>query len=319
MDMRFGAQTLQAWLAALGAGGEGAPGWSVEVARDVFEALLSGALGELEAGALLTALRIKGESIEEVEGAMAALAPHVRAVTVDPARPVVVIPSYGGALRQANLVPLLACLLADHGLQVVVHGPREAPGRTTTAQILLAMGLADAFLPADPGGVLARQLPVFVPVDVLSPPLAWLLGLSRRLGVRNTGHLLCRLLEPTGVRGALQLASFADPATQALQRAWFERRGGCALLAAGGQGEVVADLRRAAPLDWVHDGRTERLAPCEPLAAEPMPALPHAGDAQATAHWIQSVLAGERPVPAGVDRQVRRVVELSARSAAAPV
>lgn len=314
--MRFGAATLQAWLAALGAGGAGAPGWSAEVARDVFEALLSGALGELEAGALLTALHIKGESIAEVEGAMAALAPHVRAVPVDPARPVVVVPSYGGALRQANLVPLLACLLADHGLQVVVHGPREAPGRTTTAQVLQAMGLADAFFPADPGGVLARQLPVFVPVDVLSPPLAWLLGLRRRLGVRNIGHLLCRLLEPTGVAGALQLASFADPATQALQRAWFERRGGCALVAAGGQGEVVADLRRAPPLDWVHDGRTERLTPCDPQGAEPMPALPHAGDARATAHWIQSVLAGERPVPSGIDRQVRRVVELSARGAA---
>lgn len=316
MHMGFGDGALQAWLKEIGRGRDGARSLSADDAQALFSAVFSGALGDLETGAVLIALRMKGESVEEVAGAMAALAPHVRPVPVDVARPVVVIPTYNGARHMANLVPLLACLLADAGLQVVVHGVREDPRRTTTREILQAMGLGDAIAPADPRGVLARQVPVFVPVDLLCPPLARLLELRWRLGVRNIGHTLCKLLEPTGAPGALQLASFTHPEFNLLQHAWFERIGTRAVIARGTEGEVVANARRAVQVDWVHDGRTEVLAAGESAAVAPLPALPEARDAQATARWIQSVLAGERPVPPAIDAQVRRIVGLCARPAA---
>jgi hypothetical protein len=78
----------------------------------------------------------KGESLDEVRAGLDVLEPLLRRVPVDPMRPTVAIPSYNGARSTANLTPLLACLLADSGLQVVVHGVTGDPRRTTTAEIM---------------------------------------------------------------------------------------------------------------------------------------------------------------------------------------
>lgn len=91
----------------------------------------------------MIALRVKGESVEqEIEGALAALDCRIDRIAVDLSRPVVAIPSYNGARKMANLTPLLACLLADAGVQVIVHGVTDDAVRTTTHQIIRAMGIA---------------------------------------------------------------------------------------------------------------------------------------------------------------------------------
>jgi anthranilate phosphoribosyltransferase len=77
----------------------------------------------------------------------------------------------------------------------------------------------------------------------------------------------------------------------------------------GTEGEPVASTRRAAQIDWVHEGRSEILVPATAGPARDMPALPDAHDAPATARWIQSVLAGERPVPEPIEQQVAAVLQ----------
>ncbi len=49
-----------------------------------------------------------------------------------------VLPSYNGARKQANLTPLLALLLAKVGLPVVVHGVLDDSTRVTSAEIFRA-------------------------------------------------------------------------------------------------------------------------------------------------------------------------------------
>lgn len=56
------------------------------------------------------------------------------ALPVDMPMPIV-IPSYNGARKQANLTPLLALLLAREGVPVLVHGVSQDPGRVTSAEI----------------------------------------------------------------------------------------------------------------------------------------------------------------------------------------
>lgn len=292
----------------IGRGKDGARPLDAARMRALFDLVFSGRLAELELGALLIALRMKGETVEEIEGALQALGPHLNRVPVDPARPAVSIPSYNGARRSANLTALLACLLADAGVQVVVHGVVRDPSRTTTAEVMQAMGLAIGAGPQDARRAIARGDPAFLPVEALSPPLAVLLALRWRLGVRNIGHTLAKLLDPTDSPACLRIAAYTHPEFNALQHALLERSGAAALVLRGTEGEVVASTRRAARLDWVHDGLSEPLTPAHEGPLREVPDLPPAHDASATALWIQSVLAGERPVPGAIAQQVDAVL-----------
>ena len=289
----------------------GARGLGADRSRQLFEAVFRAEVDELELGALLIAFRMKGETVDEVAGALEALeAGFIHTVAVESAKPVVAIPSYHGARHVANLTPLLAALLADAGVQVVVHGITEDPGRTTTWQILRAMGIAAARNIEDASNLLARQSPAFVPIEVLSPPLWRLLTLRGRLGVRNIGHTVAHLLNPTATVDCLRLATFNPPRYDGLQSALFRHAGISALIMQGNEGEVVANVKQRARIDWIRAGGCETLIEQDTLPMGDVPSLPPAQDVLATARWIQSVLSGERPVPSAVATQVDCVLRV---------
>jgi anthranilate phosphoribosyltransferase len=306
----------QRFIKEIGRGGEGARSLSYDTAMQMFESLFEGRFDDVELGAILIALRMKGESLDEVRAALDVLEPRLNRLPVDLLRPCVSIPSYNGARHTPNLVPLLACLLADAGVQVVVHGGACDKGRTTTAEIMSAMGLGAVRGIGQAVDVIDRGVPAFVPVELLSPPLAGLLGLRDRLGVRNIGHTLAKLMNPTLAPDCLRMASFTHPEFNRLQHDYFTGSKRPAMLMRGTEGEVVASTRRAAQIDWVHDGECEVAVFAQSIAVSGLPALPDAADGCATARWIQSALAGERPVPQAIDQQVGAVLlALGIRSA----
>jgi anthranilate phosphoribosyltransferase len=298
----------QQYIREIGRRRDGARGLSYEAAVGMFEAMFGGGLADVELGAILIALRMKGESLDEIRAGLDVLGPRLRPVPVDHARPVVSIPSYGGARDTANLVPLLACLLAAAGVQVVVHGVTADPWRTTTAEIMQAMGLCPCEAPERAEIPLSRGDPAFVPAAVLSPRLGALLDLRRQLGVRNVGHTLAALLNPTSSLSCLRISGAGQSGPDVPRRAYFAFVGCPALVLNGAEGEAVASTRRAARIDWIHGGCVETLVPEPPEPVRDLPALPDPHDVPATARWIQSVLAGERPVPGQIDRQVGAVL-----------
>jgi anthranilate phosphoribosyltransferase len=299
----------QRFIKEIGRGREGARGLSYHSALQMFDALFGGGFADVELGAILIALHMKGESLDETRAGLDVLEPLLRRVPVDPLRPVVSIPTYNGARHTANLVPLLACLLADAGVQVVVHGVTGDPERTTTAEIMQAMGLGPSGGLDQADAALARGDPAFVPVSLMSSRLSALLELRWTLGVRNVGHTLAPLVNPTDSRTCLRLACFTDPESDRLQHDYFAATGHPALVMRGTEGEAVASTRGATTMDWLHDGRCDTLVDAQVTAAREIPALPDPHDASATARWIQSVLAGERPVPAPVEQQVVAVLQ----------
>lgn len=299
----------QPFIKEIGRGREGARGLTYDSAVTMFDSMFGGGFADIELGAILIALRMKGESLEEIRAGVDVLEPLIARVPVDAARPAVSIPSYNGARHTANLVPLLACLIADAGVQVVVHGVTNDPLRTTTAEIMQAMGLGSAGGTHAAEAAIARGDPAFLPVSTLSSRLAALLELRWQLGVRNVGHTLAKLLNPTTSETCLRLTAFTHPEFATLQHAYFEATGRTALVMRGTEGEPVASTRRAAQIDWVHEGRSEILVPATAGSARDLPALPDAHDAPATARWIQSVLAGERPVPEPIEQQVAAVLQ----------
>ena len=107
---------------------------SADDAKYLYGAMLDGGVPDLELGAIPIALRMKGESIDEM-GAFSLPPTNASITATGPrrrARPVV-IPSYNGARKTANLTPLLALLLQRFAVPVVVHGSLKASGASPAA------------------------------------------------------------------------------------------------------------------------------------------------------------------------------------------
>ena len=314
----------------IGRGKDGARNMGLDQARAVWAAILAGEVSDLELGALLLAMRIKGESVDELAGFLQATHARLSLLPTPSATAApVVIPSYNGARHLPNLVPLLAILLAERGVPVLVHGivsdpmldQRSRGSRVTTGEVFHAMGLefvrhADDVSAAIERG-LARQLPVFVPIQVLHPSLAHVLSLRRALGVRNSAHTLVKLLQPFECT-AVRLGSFTHPEYEMLLDAFFRTFGGDALVSRGTEGEVVANPRRQQRVERYHGGVGQVVVEAQDIAPGTGSVLPLSREAATTAVWTQSVLAGEHPVPPTVAQQVEAIVQALAQAARPP-
>jgi anthranilate phosphoribosyltransferase len=304
------------FIKEIGRGAHGARALSPEDTYALYNAMLDGRVSDVELGAVLLAYRIKGETAAELAAMLAAAHASFEPVRVaDAARLAVAIPSYNGARKQPNLVPLLALLLAREGIPTLVHGVTTDPGRVTSAEIFGALGIAPATSHAAIEGELATRRVAFVSIDVLAPKLARLLALRRIMGVRNSTHTLVKLLQPFAPAG-LRLVNYTHPEYRESLAALFlghpEAAAGGALLARGTEGEAVADTRRQVQIDWLHDGIADTLVEPERSSPEVQPvALPESRDAATTAEWIDSVLAGKIPVPPTLARQVNTIVQIA--------
>ena len=295
------------FIKEIGRGKKGARSLSREDARALYAAMLDGRVDDLEMGAIMLAMRIKGESVDEIAGfldAAEASFPPLAAPAGQYAP--VLIPSYNGARKMANLTPLLALLLAREGVPVLVHGVTRDPGRVTSAEIFVELGLGPAACAADVEAAHALRQPGFMAIEQLAPKMAYLLSLRRRLGVRNSTHTLVKILQP--YQGpALRLVSYTHPEYLAMLGEYFmtaaPRGRGDAFLMRGTEGETVANANRANQIDWFHGGErtllVQRDAPTDELAQ-----LPSDRDAATTAAWIRRALDGEAPVPPSILEQV---------------
>src|SRR5258706_9177985 len=131
---------------------------------------------------------------------MDALQPHIRPMELPAKRAIpVLIPSYNGARKIANLVPLLALLLAREDVQVVVLSVHQELARVGTFEILEALGHRCVATIDDAEERLDAVKLACVPVSVLSPDLAKLIDVRMAIGVRNSGHTLAKLMVPNGI------------------------------------------------------------------------------------------------------------------------
>ncbi len=300
--------SIAQYIREIGRGHAGARALDVEQSRDLMAQVLDRSVSDLEIGAFALAMRVKGETIDELVGFVQATAARCLAVPSD--TPVVVIPSYNGARRLPNLTPLLAMRLAQEGARVLVHGPLTDPGRITSHEIFRALGLPAADTAAAVHERWQRREPAFMAIDTLSPTLQRLLEVRRMVGVRNSGHTVAKLLQPIAGAPALGLTSFTHPEFGKLMAEYAERSGANLMLLRGTEGEAVADPRRCPKIDSWLAGRwhIELSCPAQEGVLADLPLLPRQIDAATVAVYIQSVVAGEQPGPKPLDRQVDLLV-----------
>ena len=302
------------FIREIGRGKKGARDMSRDDARTVYAAMLDGRVSDLELGALLIGMRIKGESVAEIGGFIEAAEASFNALqgpTGDFAP--VVIPSYNGSRQLPNLTPLLAMLLAREGVPVLVHGVTSDPGRVTTAEILGAMGIRLVDDQASIHSAFARREPAFIPIASLAPRLDRLLHMRRVLGLRNSTHTLVKIMQPFA-QPALRLVSYTHPEYLTMLTDYFSTAAdptrGDVFLMRGTEGETVANAKRANAITWFHGNEATVLVERQEPVDE-APPLPVSSDAATTAAWIHETLHGKHPVPAPISEQVEHCLRAS--------
>ncbi len=292
------------YIKELGRGAEGSRDLTLEDARQLYAAMLDGGVPDLELGAILIALRVKGEATEEMLGFMQAIDAHLHRFDNPQgrARPVI-LPTYNGARKEANLTPLLALLLKRFGVPVLIHGLIEGYGRVTTAQIFRELGILPAISPTQAQQQLREQGLSFVPLSAIAPGLHQLLSLRARMGVRNSAHSLVKMINPFAGEAVL-LAPATHPDFIALMRELLMARDSRALLLRGTEGEPFANPKRRPRLEYIHDGQSDVLFEGEHESLRALPALPDGLDAAATAAWTRKVLEHQMPLPKPLADQV---------------
>ena len=288
----------------LGRGSEGARDIPLGEAQQLYAAMLDGGVPELELGAIAIALRLKGETVDEMTGFLAASYERLYSLRRPPGRiRPVVIPSYNGARKGVNLTPLLALLLRRFGVPVVIHGLIEGFGRVTTAQILREFGVLPSSTHLQAQQVLDDSGLVYVPLSALSPGLSVQLALRSRLGLRNSAHSLVKMLDPFKGEGLL-LAAATHPEYLETMREVLSVQGTHGLLLRGTEGEPFANPKRRPRIEHLHDGVSDILFDAEHDSLKRLPTLPENCDAKTTADWMRRVLSGESALPPPIANQL---------------
>ncbi|MFM2276124.1 MAG: DNA-binding protein YbiB [Pseudomonadota bacterium] len=296
------------YIKEIGRGKEGARALTREQATDLFGQVLDGAVTDLEIGGFCLAMRIKGETPQEMAGFLDATDARLNKIPAGD-KPVVVIPSYNGARKLPVLTPLLALLLAREGLPVLIHGTATESTRVFTSKVLLALDIpARTAIESIAPGQLA-----FAPTELLCPGLQRLLDVRRVVNLRNPAHSLVKLMNPvesTNGGKSLIVSSYTHPEYAESMAATFELMQSNALLLRGTEGEAVADPRRTPKMRAFIAGQPIDLQEAQTGTLATLPDIPTTIDADSTAAYIRAVMAGDQPVPPPIAQQVVHILQL---------
>ena len=295
----------------IGRGARGARDLDEAQAEALFGAILDGQVPEMELGAILIAMRIKGESQAELAGFVRAMQARTASVEVPAGPRCVLLPTFNGARKQANLMPLVALLLAREGVPVLIFGRHDFDSRESPFALLDALGLPAAGTLAEANTQLCERRLACLPLAALNPGLDALMALRPRLGLRNSGHSVAKLLDAAPCRSVRVVAvthpEYLDSMGQALLPLTTD--GGRALLMRASEGEAYAHLRRRAQLYGFADGRRLDLHPADTTDID-WPLSPDC-EAATNAELIRAVLDGRAPLPSRIAEQVQALIRLS--------
>jgi anthranilate phosphoribosyltransferase len=313
--------SIAKYIKEIGRGKEGARSLTREQAADLLGLILNGGVSDLEIGAFCIAMRIKGESPQEMAGFLDAV--HARLARLALDQPVVVIPSYNGARKLPGLTTLLAALLAREGAKrgfaVLMHGCTTEAARVPTQAVYEAVypqnhmknkALPPATIEEFATELIAHGMPIWLSTAQLSPALQRLLDVRRTVGLRNPAHSLVKLMNPTQRQDALIISSYTHPEYLSSMTETLQLTGSHAMLLRGTEGESVADARRRPRMDGFVNGQPIALCDMQEGSLASLPDLPKTCDAAATALYTQQVLSNEKPVPAPIAAQVEHILHL---------
>jgi anthranilate phosphoribosyltransferase len=176
---------------------------ALDEARGMMDAIMSGAVSEPQIAALLTALRMKGETVAEITGFAAAM--RAKAIAVAPQRRDLVdtCGTGGDAGGTFNISTATALVAAAMGIPVAKHGNRAISSRCGSADVWEALGVRIDLEPDAVATLIDRVGIGFLFAPRHHPAMKHAAAVRRALGVRTVFNLLGPLTNPAGVKRQL--------------------------------------------------------------------------------------------------------------------
>jgi anthranilate phosphoribosyltransferase len=166
----------------------------------LFEDVLAGAVPPALLGAVLVALRQRGETADELVGAARVLRAHAVPVPGVPAGAVDTCGTGGDGASTFNVSTGAALVVAGAGVPVAKQGNRAVSGVAGSTDVLEALGVAVELPPTRLAACVHEVGIAFLHAPALHPALAQVAETRRALGIRTIFNLLGPLVNPAGVR-----------------------------------------------------------------------------------------------------------------------
>jgi anthranilate phosphoribosyltransferase len=165
-------------------------------AGELLRVMAAGELAPPLAGALLIALRVKGETADEIRGFARAMRELARQPAIAPGPYVDIVGTGGDGSNSLNLSTGASLLAAACGLPVVKHGNRSVSSKSGSADVLAALGVPLPLDEAAAGACLKRCGFTFLFAPHYHPAMKHIAPVRQALGVRTVFNILGPLANP---------------------------------------------------------------------------------------------------------------------------
>ncbi len=220
---------------------------SAEEAEAAFTIIMSGDATPAQIGALLMAIRVRGETVPEIAGAVRAMRSRMTAIEA-PDGAIDVCGTGGDGAGTLNISSAVTFVVASRGVPVAKHGNRALSSRTGGADVLMALGVnIDA--PIDRLAAILRDAgAVFLFAPRHHPSMRHAAGPRVELGTRTIFNILGPLSNPARVKRQLTgvfAPEWTLPMTETLavlgcEAAWLVHGLGLDELTVAGENQVTA-------------------------------------------------------------------------------
>jgi anthranilate phosphoribosyltransferase len=171
-----------------------------EEMHEVFSEVMDGHATDVQKTALLIALRMKGETADEITGAAIAMRERVTPLTVDRERVIDTCGTGGDGRGTFNVSTVAALVAAGAGASVAKHGNRAVSSSCGSADVLAELGVNIDLDAARMSDVLRRTGISFLFAPKLHPAMGAVAAIRRELGVRTIFNVLGPLTNPAFAR-----------------------------------------------------------------------------------------------------------------------
>ncbi|MFD2057947.1 anthranilate phosphoribosyltransferase [Mesorhizobium calcicola] len=172
---------------------------SFEEAREAFDIIMSGDATPGQIGGFLMALRVRGETVSEISGAVATM--RAKMLRVDaPAGAIDIVGTGGDNSHSVNISTASAFVVAGSGVPVAKHGNRGLSSLTGAADVLVALGIKIDISPETIGRCIHETGLGFMFAPAHHPAMKHVGPTRVELGTRTIFNLLGPLSNPAGVK-----------------------------------------------------------------------------------------------------------------------
>ena len=182
---------------------------AIDDAAAVMRQIMSGEATQAQLGSFLTALRLKGESTEEIAGMATVMREFSLRVNVD-GMLVDSVGTGGDGLNTFNISTAAAFVAAGAGLKVAKHGNRAASGTCGSADVLEELGVQVELTPEGVERCIRESGIGFMFAQAFHPSMRHAGPVRREIGIRTVFNILGPLTNPAGAQSMLVGVAFPE-------------------------------------------------------------------------------------------------------------